>query len=258
MFAPKSETSEPGAICGQPLAESTIPAAVKTGPAGVIEKDSGFERPAEVVTDKATEPGWEIRLAATAADNWLELTQVVGRVWPFHRTLEPGINPLPLTVKVNAALPTVTDCGERADNTGAVAVRVKMSAFDEDPPGFDTAIEFEPGTPARLAGTDAVNWEAEANTVGNGPPFQRTTEFAKKLDPVTVRARLEVPAAADAGFSPVIDGPITPKARPLDLAPPALTTVIATVPGVASRLAGTVAVNEPPLTTFVVRDVSFQ
>lgn len=54
-------------------------------------------------------------------------------------------------------LPADIDCGERADNTGAAAVRVKMSAFEEEPPGFDTVIEFVPGAPVRLAGTDAVS-----------------------------------------------------------------------------------------------------
>lgn len=90
MFAPKSETSEPGAICGAPLAESTIPAAVITGPAGVIEKDNRFDTPADVETEMTIEPGCEMRLGAIAVDNWLELTQVVESGWPFHKMPAPG------------------------------------------------------------------------------------------------------------------------------------------------------------------------
>jgi hypothetical protein len=43
------------------------------------------------------------------------------------------------------------------DNVGATAVRVKMNAFDEEDPVFDTVIEFEPETAVRLAGTGAVS-----------------------------------------------------------------------------------------------------
>lgn len=66
---------------------------------------------------------------------------------------------------------------------------------------------------------------------------------------------MDVPADADAGFTAVIASPLTAKESPLDLAPPGLTTVTVTAPGVASRLAGTVAVSEALLTKFVLRAV---
>jgi len=257
-FVPKIETSDPGAICGAPLAVLTIPAEVMKGPAGVTEKGSRLEKPDEVETERRIVPGCEIRRAAMTADSWLELSQVVGSGCPFHKRLAPGRKPLPLAVNVNSALPAVIVCCDRDDNTGAVPIRVKTSAFDTEPPGVDTVIEFVPGAPMRLAGTDAVSWEAETKVVGNGFPFQRTVEFVKKLDPATASVRLDIPAVADAGFSAVMAGPRTERESPLDLFAPGLTTVTVTVPDVDSRFAGTLAVSDVLLTTVVMRAVPFQ
>jgi hypothetical protein len=46
-----------------------------------------------------------------AAVTWVELTKVVVRELPFHRTLAPVANPVPFTARLNAAAPTVTDAG---------------------------------------------------------------------------------------------------------------------------------------------------
>ena len=43
---------------------------------------------------------------------------VVTRSTPFHRTTDPDVNPLPLTVSVNAAPPTGRPAGESVLMTG--------------------------------------------------------------------------------------------------------------------------------------------
>jgi hypothetical protein len=50
-------------------------------------------------------------LAGIAAVNWVEETKVVARADPFHRTTEPLMKFVPLTVRVKAAPPAATELG---------------------------------------------------------------------------------------------------------------------------------------------------
>jgi hypothetical protein len=73
-------------------------------------------------------------VAEIDAVNWVDETYVVVRSAPFHRTTEPFINPLPLTVNVNPDSPAAAYAGDILLRTGTGLVeppskltRVKLS-----------------------------------------------------------------------------------------------------------------------------------
>ena len=49
----------------------------------------------------------------------MELTKVVGRLVPFHRTVAPDAKLFPFTVSVKAEAPAVADVGDRVVIVGA-------------------------------------------------------------------------------------------------------------------------------------------
>src|SRR5215472_10871240 len=55
--------------------------------------------------------GLAMLAAGTTAVSCVPLTNVVASTWPFHSTLEPATNPVPLIVSVNPAPPGATDAG---------------------------------------------------------------------------------------------------------------------------------------------------
>jgi hypothetical protein len=55
----------------------------------------------------------------TVAVNSVPLTAVVGRADPFQRTTAPEVKFDPITIKVNEALPALTEVCERLEITGA-------------------------------------------------------------------------------------------------------------------------------------------
>ena len=64
------------------------------------------------------------------------LTNVVERLAPFHKTCDPVINPLPVTVRVNPLAPTPADAGTMEASDGAgFAVTVNEAPADVPPPG---------------------------------------------------------------------------------------------------------------------------
>ena len=69
-----------------------------------------------------------------------------------------------------------------------------------------------------------------------------------------------LPWVTDRGLIVVIDGMagVTVNPTVFEVAPPGFTTVTFRVPGVATRLAGTVASNSPALTNEVMTDVWFR
>src|SRR5206468_2779116 len=73
---------------------------------------------AGVTTVTEAVPGAARSAAEMAAANWVLLTNVVVRAAPFQRTVEAGTKPLPVTVNVNAAPPTVALLGASVVSTG--------------------------------------------------------------------------------------------------------------------------------------------
>lgn len=76
-----------------------------------------------------------ISLAEIEAVNWLLLRKVVGRASPFHCTMEPLTNFVPVTVKVKAVPPAGTLGGEREVIAGRRIVMLKLRALEVPPPG---------------------------------------------------------------------------------------------------------------------------
>ena len=115
-----------------------------------------------------------------------------------------------------------------------------------------------PQTALSTAGTTAFNCVALTKEVASALPDQLTVELWTKPLPVTVTVKGGPPASNWLGAAAVMVGVTLTilKLYPLDVAPPE-TTVIVAVPGLAIKLAGTVAANCVPLTYTVVRAEPF-
>src|ERR1700681_3858745 len=112
-------------------------------PTGLIVKLIAFETVPPAASVEAGVPAVAIRLAGTAALNCVALIIVVARGDPFHCTVEPERNPVPVTVSVKAGPPAVTELGAMAviATEGVIAwLRMAIAAG-----AFPTA-EGEPGT----------------------------------------------------------------------------------------------------------------
>ncbi len=74
---------------------------------------------------------------------------------------------------------------------GFAAVMVKLSVLEVPPPGdgLKTVTAATPALAMSPAGIEAVSWVALTNVVVRAPPFQRTTDPAMKLLPLTVRLK---------------------------------------------------------------------
>ncbi len=116
-------------------------------------------------------PALAIRLAATAAVNCVELTNVVVSAVPFHCTVAPERKPVPFTVNVNAAPPTVADAGLRLVITGVWPLIENAAAVEGLPPVLIAVTLTLPGLAIKLAATAAVNCVELTNVVVSAVPF---------------------------------------------------------------------------------------
>jgi len=162
-------------------------------------------------------------------------------------TTLPTPEPLTVTVSVNIWL-----------------VMVKVRAPDVPPPGngVNTVIWVVPAvvmSPAEMAARNSV---LLTNVVVRSEPFQRTTDGAAKLAPLTVSVNPAPPAVALLGESEtaVGAGGLIVNVRALDVSPigKKSNTVTCADPVRATSLAGMAARNSVPLTNVVVRFESFQ
>jgi hypothetical protein len=157
-------------------------------------------------------PPVAMSLAGMAAVTCVVPTKVVGRFTPFQRTTEEATKLLPLTAGVKAGPPAVALLGEskvRAGtglSTGLLMVNVR--ALEVPPPGagLNTVTWAVPSVAMSLAGMAAVTFVVLTKVVGRFAPFQRTTEEATKLLPVTVSVKSGPPAVALLGESKVRAG----------------------------------------------------
>ena len=147
-----------------------------------------FETPPLALTVMLGAPCEAISPLPTDAVSWLALTNTVGNPDPFHRTVEPAVNPEPFTVKVNPAPPAGVCGGLRLVIVGTGAVTVKEAPLDKTPPLL-TATVKTPSELMKLAGIAAVNCVALTKVVETGSPLHITTELAVKPDPLTVRVK---------------------------------------------------------------------
>jgi hypothetical protein len=114
---------------------------------------TGFSTATDRVPTEATS------LAGMAAVSCELLTKVVVRLAPLTRTTEPEMKPLPVSVRVNAALPAEMLAGEILESEGNGLVIASVSAVEVPPPGAElaTVIETLPEEATSLAGIAAVS-----------------------------------------------------------------------------------------------------
>src|SRR5207249_4118769 len=239
-----------------------------TGLGAMIVKGCALEIPppgAGVATVTCAVPAVAMSAAEMAAVSCVALTNVVVRAAPFQRTSEAATKPLPVTVTVKAAPPTVALAGATVESVGTGALVMNVRAADVPPPGagLNTVTEAVPGVATSTAGMAAVSCVALTNVVVRGAPFQRTSEPVTKLLPVTVRVKAAPPAVALAGASPLTTGTglaAIVNVWALEVPPPGsgVKTVTEAVPTAARSAAGMAAVSCVPLTNVVVRAVPFQ
>ncbi len=201
--------------------------------------------------------------AVIAAFTCVALTNVVVRFDPFHLTTAPLTNPVPFTVKVNAAPPAVALVGdnELIVGTGFEAVIVK-AAFPEVPPpgvGLNTDTCAVPAVAISAAVIAACNCVVLTNVVVRFDPFQFTTAPLTNPAPFTVSVNAAPPAIALAGESELIVGTgfvavIVNAAFP-EVPPPGvgLNTVTWAISAVSTSTAVMEACNCVALTNVVVR-----
>jgi hypothetical protein len=120
------------------------------------------------------------------------LTNVVGRLLPFHCTTEQGKKLPPVTLSVMAAVPAVALTGksEAIVGTGSAAgaVTEKLTAFETAEP-LATVMGSVPWNAASAEVMSAVSCVALTKVVARGEPFQLTTEPLMKFVPFTVSVR---------------------------------------------------------------------
>jgi hypothetical protein len=173
--------------------------------------------------------------AATAALNWVELTNVVANwvtllLLSVHCTPEHGRKPLPVTISEKAEVPAVALVGDREAIVAAAGEEPEIvkDAGAEVTPALETVTEAVPAEAMSEAEIAAVSWVELTNVVARAEPFQFTTDPLKKFVPFTVRVN---PVAAQDGVvldivveedKELIVGGAMVNAIPVELPPPGL------------------------------------
>jgi hypothetical protein len=146
-------------------------------PARVIVNDTAPDVPPPgpgFTTVIGTEPAVVTNPGGITEVNWVELTNVVGRLIPAHVASAPGTKFVPVNVMGTAVgIPAVAEFGETAVSVGTgfpVEVIVSGSAFDGPPPGPAVVTETctVPGLATNDAGIDAVSVVELTNVVTIG------------------------------------------------------------------------------------------
>ena len=134
-------------------------AALGTGLVAALAANvTGFDAPlpgAGLTTVTCAVPGVAMSVARTIALSCVLLTNVVSRLAPFHRTVEPDTKLAPLRVSTMLPEPAVALGGETDVTLGAGLLMVKASALEVPPPGpgFTTVTCATPAIVMSLART---------------------------------------------------------------------------------------------------------
>ena len=163
---------------------------------------------------------------------------------------------VPVSVKLKLAPPTVAEEGATPLSVGTFETCPTTNVAEFDVPlllGFCTVMLATPPLATRAEETVAVNWVELVKFVIRNEPFQSTVAPAENPDPFTVSVNPELPGAMPAGLSEEILGPLlTPMVKvEAPVATPLVVTVTLAVPGLVTKLAGTMAVNWVLLTNVV-------
>ena len=170
-----------------------------------------------------------VAVSATCSD--VALTNVVGRVCPFHNTVEFASNPVPATV-TTAGAPCGTLAGINPAIAGVGLITVKPEGAELPPPGagFTTVIDVAAPAASAAAGTVTCNTVALTNLVANAVPLNEAVEVAMNPLPLSVTTCVGAPATTLVGDTPdtagvgfaagVGVGVGAGEAVPLELGPP--------------------------------------
>jgi hypothetical protein len=118
---------------------------------------------------------------------------VVVRAAPFHRTVEQGNIPVPITDSPKAEPPAAAllgiSCVMAGTGKDAGALKLKLAAAEIDAE-FDTVMLTEPGNAMSAYVIAACSSVALTNVVGRGEPFQFTTVSLVKVVPLMVEVAI--------------------------------------------------------------------
>ena len=119
-------------------------------------------------------PAFARSLAGIEARSWVLFMNVVVRLLPFHRTVDPEMKFPPVSVIVKPAPPTVALLGVSEASVGAgfcPAVMVKVSVPDVAPPGVATLTDAVPAFAMSAAEIAAWSCVELTNVVVRLLPF---------------------------------------------------------------------------------------
>ena len=138
------------------------------------------------------------------------LTKLVCRGDPAHATVAPVVNPVPLTVKVKAVVPTVVEAGVSDVSVGRVGAMIaKLAAPGLWPSGFVTITCAVPVAATSLAEIAALSCVALIYVVVRALLFHCTVEPETNPDPFTVSVKPAPPALTLPGLIELIAGAAT-------------------------------------------------
>src|SRR4030095_13996896 len=167
--------------------------------------------------------------------------KLVARFTRFHCTTEDETKPVPVTVRVKPAPPTVAVLGDMLLTVGAGFGMDSVAAAEAPPPGagVKTVIAALPAVTMSVGGMEAVSSVALTKVVGRAVPFQRTMDEATKSAPLTVSVTPALPTVTLLGERLVTVGTgfVTDKLTAPDVPPPGagVKTGIAALPAAARR-----------------------
>src|SRR5262249_39090710 len=135
----------------------------------------------------------------------------VVRLDPFHFTTDVDRNPVPFTVRLNAAPPAVALAGDSEPIVGTglfAALIVNVDALEVPPPGvgLKTVTDRESAVARNAAVIAALTCGALTNAVVRLDPFHFTTDVDRNPVPFTVRLNAAPPAVALVGDNEPIVG----------------------------------------------------
>jgi hypothetical protein len=95
--------------------------------------------------------------AGSGAVSWVVLTKMVETAVPFHWTCDAGMKPEPLTVRLKAGPPDVTEVGLREEMVGGGVAIVKVRLLEKSPDGLAIRTAAVPAVVTRPDGIWAVS-----------------------------------------------------------------------------------------------------
>src|SRR5208283_5127680 len=165
------------------------------------------------------------------------------RVEEFHCTVDPLVNPVPVTVTGRSPWPAVAAGAERLPMAGA-ALMVNVAGEELTPSALHTVMLPLPAVARSAKGTVTVHAVVVQGDGDRTVEFHFTVYPLAKPVPLTVTGRSPWPAvAAGAERLPMAGAALMVNVAGEELTPSALHTVMLPLPAVARSAKGTVTVH---------------